>query len=471
LRNNTKKLNRKTSRIIGSIALILAFIFLGIVKQGCAEHTNPFDPESSTGGEPFKLKAKTGYGRILLEWNWPTYPADGGARIQFDSFLVVRQNPDGQVDTVYQGLETAFEDNVPGEIPYIYQVAGFRGDSQSDASAPASASAYPLPLLNPVFFGATDFDSSGYIFSPLRSIAFINAYKFILSGKSLKVYRPDDNEDIECTKSLPDDDGDMVIVNFSNEVYIFVSSPSYDRIDVFLWENNCLERKDPIETISNPKSLTADPDGNRVYIVDDESQKIYEINLDGLTVNPTDMKTGKDPKRLIALSQPPLLFSANEDESTVSINDLSTKSHLLDIMVDQLPQDLWVGPDANLYVACAGDGTVKIIDPYNREIINTLEIYNPVIKKEKNKKVLLSPRSVTGFDDPRHNGVLIVLACTGEMCSEPVFVLFYSIGENNNDWKFERYMQLPQAGNQIRINQQEDRLYALIKNKIWISEF
>src|SRR5262245_34485553 len=143
----TSSLDRIRS-IVTKCSTLLAMMLI-FVTPACTGHDNPFDPDNKLKGDPFQLTAETGYGKIFLQWNWPTYPAQGGTSIPLDSFLVYRKGPLQERRTLRPYLQTTLVDTLEmvGDSTYQYQVAAFDKGTQSDLSVPASAFAYPLPLV------------------------------------------------------------------------------------------------------------------------------------------------------------------------------------------------------------------------------------------------------------------------------------------------------------------------------------
>lgn len=444
-----------------NVLLLSTFLF---IYQSCTDHDNPFDPQNDKKGEPFNLMATTGYGKIHLEWNWPAYPVDGGSPIPLDSFLLFREDAYHKLDTLSVHLQTVFEDTgVVGDLMYQYQVSAFRNDSQSDRSAPVSTYAYPLPLES--FFIAHTTVNEKW------AIDFLGSIKFIMEGEFIRVL---DANDIQIAYDVAYNGiDDIAIINSTqrDSVYIYVCSELFGKVKVFLWSLDSLKPISETDTFADFRKMAVDSTRNLVYVVDGYTYDIFKFKVGKSDPIPTNMRSRIDPQRLLVLSNPPRLFCANKGLNSVSIFDLATESLLYEIQVKEEPLDLWIGPNSNLYVVCAGAGRVIIIDPIGCEIIAEIIILDPITGRR------LSPRSITGFTDPqnRHSGVLAVAAACmpGDNCDSPGFLLYYSI----NDLKLQRYLKFPYDTDPYnssfvsRVNPGDHRIYTVLRDKVWVCKF
>lgn len=453
---------RKITKISLAAVLISAATF-SFSQWSCTGHDNPFDPKSKTKGAPFKLNAETGYGQIHLDWEWPTFPAVDGDQIKIDSFLVFRADAVGKLDTFNLELRNSFEDtSILGDEMYQYEVAAYREKQESEHSNPKSSFGYPMPL------NCGPFSDDILVRPP--NIGFFKKLKFVPSGEELRVFGA--NNKPLTIGGIYSDTVDLVLAPSASgdSAYIYLCSNLNGRVFVFLWGNNALE---PIceMAVERPRVLALGADNSLIYVASDETGEILEFPVGTCEGTNTNMRTGREVVSLITVREGKLLVSANKGDNSISIFDTDTKSLLQEIPVAAKPNDLWVGPDSNLYVACAGDNVVQIIDLGNPTSPSELRIFSPLSKN----RIGLSPVSVTGFSDQkqRHDGVLAVSACTGEPCENPIFMLYYDL----KDLELRRFVALQavdspeQASLLARHNASEDRIYMMLTNTILSCEF
>jgi len=447
-------------------ALLMCLLILAILK--CVGHDNPFDPDNKLKGNPFRLTAETGYGKIMLNWNWPTYPAEGGSSIPLDSFLVYRKGPLQEKRMLRSLLQTTLVDTfgIVGDSTYQYQVAAFRNGTQSDLSLPASAFAYPLPLVCfPIAETTSNFK---------YAINFLGKIKFIAEGGTrgfLRVFNA--NDEPFLFQSISSSTSDMTLAGptQSDSAYVYVCSDLESLVQAFLWTGSQLSFQCETNMILMPRASVADPEGKFVYVADGNSLNIFKLKVGKCDTIRTRMKTGVNPRKLAILPTPRRLFCVNDGSNSVSVFDLEKEAKLEEIQVNARPLDLWIGPDTRLYVACATGGTVVIIDPIGAKVIGEIRIVNAETGDS------LAPRSVTGFPDPqnRHPGVLAVVASAGFPAreQESAFLFYYSI----DGWKLQRYVKIQSINSPglasflARMNTDEGRIYTILTDRILVCKF
>ncbi|MGH7451911.1 MAG: YncE family protein, partial [bacterium] len=443
--------------------VLAAMLILAIL--GCTGHNNPFDPKNTKKGDPFELTARTGYGKIHLEWKRPAYPVDGGDPISLDSFRAIRTDPQGKKDTLRLDKQEKFDDaEIVGDMKYQYQVAAVRGRSQSDLSSPAAAFAYPMPL-DSSFLGAKPIMPLGILFSITpTAIGFYENVKFVAYQGNLCVVRPDGESDQRgACRFISNRTSDMALVRNAagDSVHIIACSAQNKEFDFLVWTGGQLSWIRRTGSNVSPQAIAPETIGDSLFVADDEADAIFKISRFSGDLRRTKMQTGLNPWRLVVLPNPPRLFCANKGSKSVSVFDIVIEARLESIGVDEEPVDLWLGPDSMLYVACKTGSSVVIIDPRTRANIGKIQVINPE-KTESN----LFPMSVTGFADPqnRHQGVVAVVACSGDPSAYPAFLLYYSLA----DRKLQRYLKLPptldpaRASFLARMNPEEGRLYLLL---------
>ncbi len=464
--------NRNRSLQLSRRGALAAMLILAII--GCTGHDNPFDSKNTKKGDPFELTARTGYGKIHLEWKRPTYPVDSGDPIVLDSFRVIRTDPQGKKDTLRLDKQEKLEDvEIVGDTKYQYQVAAVRGRSQSDLSSPASAFAYPMPL-DSSFLGAKPMMPLGIPFSITpTAIGFHGNVKFVAYQGNLCVVRPDGESDQRgACRFISNPTSDMALIRNAagDSVHIIVCSAQNKEFDFLVWTGGRLSWIRRIGSNVSPQALAPEAAGDSLFVADDDADAIFKISRLSGDLRRTKMQTGLNPWKLVVLPNPPRLFCVNKGSKSISVYEIATESRLESIVVDEEPVDLWLGPDSMLYVACKTGSSVVIIDPRTRANIGKIQVVNP----EKTESRLF-PMSVTGFADPqnRHQGVLAVVACNGDPCTYPAFLLYYSLGDS----KLQRYLKLPptldptRASFLARMNPEEGRLYVLLYDRIWICKF
>lgn len=460
-------MSRSSDRCMFAMKEFILTTILTLSFGSCTGHDNPFDPKNDLNGRPFQLKAETGFAKVILDWNWPTYPPNDGDPIPIDSFLIYREDPSNRIDTLRPNLQTTFQDtSVIGNVVYRYQIAAHRKGQSTDFSRSASALAFPLPL--ECFPIANTNTNEKWV------IGFSNEIKFLAEGQFIRALDANDNEvafntlcqdfNANCTQA-----SDVVIVDdkLSNGAYVYFCSEFSRVVSGFYWNGQSLKSTCETKSIKNPRLMAVDTTKGRIYVADGITSEIFKLSTDNCEATLTNLRTGLDPRRMTVSSSRRLLLLANKGSNVVSAFDLDNESLLGEIAVNAGPVDLWMGTDSNLYVACE-QGTIDVIDISRLETINEILIRNPETGQT------LEPKSVSGFADKegRHQGVFVVAAAckSGDFCDSPGFLLYYSV----SDGKFQGYLKLPSAANPgkssfiTRVNDYEERIYTVLPDQVWV---
>ncbi len=106
--------------------------------------------------------------------------------------------------------------------------------------------------------------------------------------------------------------------------------------------------------------MTVHPATGKLYVCNEANHEIWVIHPETLQLE-TAIAVGQYPHSCAFGADRRHLYVSNWGSRSVSVVDTETHRRVRDITVGLRPNDLTVAPDGRLFVACAGDNTVHVI--------------------------------------------------------------------------------------------------------------
>ncbi len=106
--------------------------------------------------------------------------------------------------------------------------------------------------------------------------------------------------------------------------------------------------------------IAVHPTTGFLYVANEATQEVWVINPDSLLAK-YGIPTGQHPHTCVFGGDGVHLYVSNWGSRSVSILDTSTAEKVRDVAVGVRPNDMVLSPDARLFVACAGDNTVHVM--------------------------------------------------------------------------------------------------------------
>ncbi len=120
------------------------------------------------------------------------------------------------------------------------------------------------------------------------------------------------------------------------------------------------------KAVSFLAGMAVSPESGKVYVCNLANQEVWVLNPDTLKLK-TTVRVGLYPHSCIFGADKRYLYVSNWGSRTVSVIDTDTDTCVRTIQVGVRPNDMAVSPDGRLFVACAGDNTVHVIQTRKAE--------------------------------------------------------------------------------------------------------
>lgn len=212
---------------------------------------------------------------------------------------------------------------------------------------------------------------------------------------------------------------------------LFVSGGNTGLIHVFNYKDGTATPGKAIKP--NPSSgaatflagIAVHPTNGNVYVCNEGNHEVWALNADTLALEAT-IPVGLHPHSCAFGADKQHLYVTNWGSRSVSVITASKNRKLRDMTVGLRPNDMVVGPDGRLFVACAGDNTVHVIATKKleevpedaspsrrlwegaREIIST-SLYPQSLEGSTPDSVAVSPDGKTLFvANADNNSVMVV---------------------------------------------------------------
>jgi YVTN family beta-propeller protein len=146
---------------------------------------------------------------------------------------------------------------------------------------------------------------------------------------------------------------------------IFVTGGDSGVIHVFRYANGQATPAEPIKPSNSDEpvylaGITVHPTTGKVYVCNEGNHEIWVLNAETLALE-ARVPVGQHPLSLHFGGDRKHLYVTNWGSRTVSVVDSTTRRKVRDITVGLRPNDLVLGPDGRMFVACSGDNTVHVI--------------------------------------------------------------------------------------------------------------
>lgn len=106
------------------------------------------------------------------------------------------------------------------------------------------------------------------------------------------------------------------------------------------------------------------PTTGNIFVCNEGTHEVWQVRpADGRVV--MKIKTGEHPHSCLFAYSPRYLLVSNWGDRTVSVIDIGTGKTVQRVNVGIRPNDMAMAPDGRVFVACAGDNTVHVIETKN----------------------------------------------------------------------------------------------------------
>ncbi len=113
--------------------------------------------------------------------------------------------------------------------------------------------------------------------------------------------------------------------------------------------------------------IAVHPITGNIYVCNEAFNQIYVLEAGTLSVTAT-IGTASNPHSCVFGEDKRHLYVSNWGSSSLSVIDTKTNARLKDIRVGVRPNDMAVSPDGRLFVSCAGDNTVHVVQTRAPEV-------------------------------------------------------------------------------------------------------
>ena len=146
---------------------------------------------------------------------------------------------------------------------------------------------------------------------------------------------------------------------------IFVAGGDSGAIHVFTYADGQATPADPVKPAPDAAatvlgSIAVHPTTGRLYVCNEGNHEIWVLHPDTLALEAI-IPVGQHPHSCAMGADQRHLYVSNWGSRSVSSIDTETHRRLRDFTVGLRPNDLTLGPDGRLFVACAGDNTVHVL--------------------------------------------------------------------------------------------------------------
>lgn len=144
---------------------------------------------------------------------------------------------------------------------------------------------------------------------------------------------------------------------------IFVSGGNSGEIHVFDYAHGIAsgdKTYTPAKGAGFIAGFAVHPVTGKLYVCNEANSEVWVLNPDTLTIEAT-VPVGMHPHTCVFGADKRHLYVSNWGGRSVSVVDTKTNRRVRDIGVGIRPNDMALSPDGRLFVACAGDNTVRVI--------------------------------------------------------------------------------------------------------------
>jgi len=146
---------------------------------------------------------------------------------------------------------------------------------------------------------------------------------------------------------------------------IFVSGGNSGEIHIFNYADGAATVDKAVKPARDAGSafiagIAVNPETGKLYVCNEANHEIWVLNSDTLAIE-AKIPVGLHPHSCILGADKRHLYVSNWGSRSVSVVDTKTNRRVRDIGVGIRPNDMALSPNGRLFVACAGDNTVYVI--------------------------------------------------------------------------------------------------------------
>ena len=146
---------------------------------------------------------------------------------------------------------------------------------------------------------------------------------------------------------------------------VFVSGGDSGAIHVFTYADGKATSVGPVKPAPGVSpavlgGITVHPTTGKLYVCNEANHEIWVLDAETLALE-TKIGAGQHPHSCLMGADNRHLYVSNWGSRSVSLIDTTTHLRVRDFTVGLRPNDLALSPDGRLFVACAGDNTVHVI--------------------------------------------------------------------------------------------------------------
>ena len=154
----------------------------------------------------------------------------------------------------------------------------------------------------------------------------------------------------------------------SDGTKLYVGGGNSGKLNEFSYNAGKMEKTNEVKesTGSFISDVVVNPENGHIYACNMAKNELYDIDPATLKTTAT-ISTGNNPHSCVFGQDKRYLYVSNWGSNNVSVIDTSNDSHIRDIRVGVRPNDMALAPDGRLFVSCAGDNTVHVIQTRSLE--------------------------------------------------------------------------------------------------------
>ena len=146
---------------------------------------------------------------------------------------------------------------------------------------------------------------------------------------------------------------------------IFVSGGDSGVLHVFNYVDGQATAAEPVSPAPDAPgtvlgAIGVHPTTGKLYVCNEGNHEVWVLAADTLALE-TKIAAGQHPHTCVMGADRQHLYVSNWGSRSVSLIDTETNRRVRDITVGLRPNDMALAPDGRLFVACAGDNTVHVI--------------------------------------------------------------------------------------------------------------
>jgi len=146
---------------------------------------------------------------------------------------------------------------------------------------------------------------------------------------------------------------------------VFVSGGDSGVIHVFSYSDGKLTPADAVKPAPDALptvlgGITIHPTSGKLYVCNEGNHEVWVLNPDTLALE-ARIAVGQYPHSCIMGTDNRHLYVSNWGSRSLSLIDTETNRRIRDLTVGLRPNEMTIAPDGRLFVACAGDNTVHVV--------------------------------------------------------------------------------------------------------------